>query len=48
MRYQVVSVKDEAGQESVYVYAADRSEALQAVPALFATAPVLLGEIDGK
>lgn len=47
MRYRVVSVKDEADRESVLVYAAERDEALQQIPGLFASPPVILGEIEG-
>ena len=47
MRYRVVSVKDEANRESVLVYAVDRHEALQHVSGLFASPPVVLGEIEG-
>ena len=47
MRYRVISVKDEADRESVLVYAVDRDEALQQVPGLLASPPIVLGEIEG-
>ena len=48
MRYQVVLIKDDSGRESVLVYAVDRADALQAIPALFASPPILLGELEGE
>ena len=47
IRYRVVSVKDECDRESILVYAVDRDEALRQVPGLFASSPVVLGEIEG-
>ncbi|KAI0702048.1 isoleucyl-tRNA synthetase [Cerioporus squamosus] len=48
MWYRLVSVKDEGGRESALVYAVERDEALQHVPGLFASPPVVLGEIEGS
>lgn len=48
MRYRVASIKNGDDRESVLVYAADREEALQHVTGLFSSAPVVIGEIEGK
>ncbi len=48
MRYRVVSVKEEDGRESIFIYAVDRAEALQQVSGLFTSPPVVLGEVDGQ
>ena len=48
MRYQVASVKDVDGKESVLIYAVDRADALNAVQGLFTSDPVVLGEVDGS
>ena len=47
MQYRVVSVKGENDRELTFVYAAEREDALRLVPGLFASTPVLLGEVHG-
>ena len=47
MPYRVVSVKDTDDQESTFVYAVDREEALQQVTGLFSSQPTLVGELEG-
>ena len=47
MQYRVVSVKGEGDCESIFVYAAEREDALKLVPSLFASLPVTLGEVQG-
>ena len=47
MLYRVASMKDDHGDENVFVYAADREDALKSVPGLFASALEPLGEVNG-
>ena len=47
MLYRAASMKDDDGKETVFVYAADREDALKSVPGLFTSALEPLGEVNG-
>ncbi|KAI0371272.1 isoleucyl-tRNA synthetase [Pilatotrama ljubarskyi] len=50
MRYHIVAVKDleQESAESIFIYAADREQALREVQGLFPSSPEPLGELDGS